>query len=126
MAFLNYAFTSEMNSSEIFVKDSTIKQLWELDSIGIKDSENGDVDPVMQHFNCNVEFVNGHYEVALPFNSRKNELLSNKTLALNRLEKLNRGLKANPDLFSAYNNVVKEYESFLVLLRKLMNFLRVI
>ena len=93
------------------ISDSTIRNLWEIDSIGIKSDEanSGSLgDPVLIHFSENIKFVNGCYKIALPFNDKKNQLLSNKVLASIRLKMLHKGLRAKPILCQAYDGIFKE------------------
>jgi hypothetical protein len=65
----------------------------------------------MTHFTENVKVVEGRYEVALPWNSKKVELLDNEALARKRLVNLNKRLDRDPEMRQKYDSVFVEYES---------------
>ncbi len=96
------------------IPESTVRNLWSLESVGISAKENEDSldnDPVLSHFSENVKMVEGRYEVALPWNRNKCDLLDNEHLANKRLMSLNRRLDLNPELKESYNSVFVDYES---------------
>ena len=96
------------------IPESTIRNLWSLESVGISPKENEDSlenDPVLSHFSENVKLVDGRYEVALPWNKNKCDLLDNEHVAHRRMMSLNRRLDSNPELKESYNSVFIEYES---------------
>ena len=96
------------------IPESTIRNLWSLESVGISPKENEDSlenDPLLSHFSENVKLVDGRYEVALPWNKNKCDLLDNEHVAQRRMMSLNRRLDSNPELKESYNSVFIEYES---------------
>ena len=69
------------------------------------------VDPVLSQFNESVKWVDGRYEVSLPWNSKRGDLLNDEVLARKRLSSLSRWFEANPVLRQEYDTVLEEYES---------------
>ena len=70
------------------IPESTIRNMWSLESVGISPKENEDSlenDPMLSHFSANVKLIDGRYEVALPWNRNKCDLLENEHLAQRRL-----------------------------------------
>ena len=97
------------------ISEHTIRNFWDLESIGISPKEVVDpptvVDPVLSQFNESVKWVDGRYEVSLPWNSKRGDLLNNEVLARKRLSSLSRRFEANPVLRQEYDTVLEEYES---------------
>ncbi len=96
------------------IPESTIRNLWSLESVGITAKECDDSlanDPVLSHFAEEVKMVDGRYEVVLPWNKNKGDLLDNEHLAQKRLMSLSRRLESNPELKEKYNSVFEEYEA---------------
>ena len=82
------------------VYDDTVRSFWELESVGIvsEDLESA-VDPVLQEFENSVDFVDGRYEVKLPWRrGASSRLQNNEKLAAIRLQNLNRRLTHEPEL----------------------------
>ena len=94
------------------VPDSTLRNFWDLESIGIYDQESVAMDPLLDKFNEKLCFSEGRYEVALPWkddhSSRK--LLNNKRLAEVRCDSLTRKLSKDPILEKRYNEALSEME----------------
>ena len=96
------------------IPESMIRNLWDLESVGISVQECEDSlcnDTVLSNFRNHVKLIDGRYEVALPWNRNKSELLDNEHLAHKRLLSLSRKLESNPELKEKYNSVFVEYEA---------------
>ena len=92
------------------VCDDTVRSFWELESVGIvsEDLESA-VDPVLQEFENSVDFVDGGYEVKLPWRrGASSRLQNNKKLAAIRLQNLNRRLTHEPELQVKYDSVIQD------------------
>ena len=91
------------------VCDDTVRSFWELESVGIvsEDLESA-VDPVLQEFENSVDFVDGRYEVKLPWRrGSSSRLQNNEKLAAIRLQNLNRLLTDEPELQVKYDSVIQ-------------------
>ena len=64
----------------------------------------------MSQLRKDVKFVNGRYEVALPFNDKRSQLLENQVVAQKWLSSLTNKFKLNCQLKERYNAVFVEYE----------------
>ena len=84
--------------------DNSLKAFWELESLGIKQ----DKPSVYEEFTKNIEFMNGCYEVSLPWKPSQKKLRSNFTLAKKRLEVLLNKLNHNPDVKKEYHAVIQD------------------
>ena len=97
------------------IPELTMKSFWDLESIGIspikgKNETNVEEHHVMSQFRKSVTFVNGRYEVAIPFNDKKGQLLENEVVAQKRLSSLTNKFKQNSELKERYDAVFVEYE----------------
>ena len=69
------------------VSDTTLRKSWNLESIGINDNDNTGPDTVLCEFEENVAYVDGRYEVALPWKKGKNDkLMNNENQALDKFQ----------------------------------------
>ncbi|XP_068246461.1 uncharacterized protein [Palaemon carinicauda] len=96
------------------VSDADMSYFWDLETIGITSKECKDIkESVVQEFEDKIDFVNGRYEVQLPWknNSIKYSLMSNVNQAMKRLNKLLVRFEKDEDLKDAYMKVFDEYES---------------
>lgn len=84
--------------------DNSLKSFWELESLGIKQDESS----VYEEFTKNIEFMNGRYEVSLPWKPLQKKLPSNFTLAKKSLEGLLNRLNYNPDVKKEYHAVIQD------------------
>lgn len=95
------------------VNESDLHNFWKLESVGIYTEKDVPTkNPVLENFEDSVQFVDGRYEVALPWKNEdvKLKLLDNENVARKRLSVLNYKFVKNPDLKEAYDEVLKGYE----------------
>jgi len=98
------------------VPENDLRNFWELESIGIdsKEIQVSELGPdlILKHFNDTIRFVNGRYEVTLPWDpQKKTDLRDNYKLARKRLGVLTRNLDSDQDLRFRYDAVLSEYET---------------
>ncbi|XP_064083035.1 uncharacterized protein LOC135199049 [Macrobrachium nipponense] len=98
------------------VSDSDLCKFWDLETVGVKPRElveSYSETKVFKEFESTVKFVNGRYEVALPWkdDSAKEKLLNNEVIAHKRLSKLMVKLEQNKELKKEYQKVFDSYES---------------
>ena len=84
---------------------SALRHFWETESLGIN-PEYPDQDNVL--FLRNIEFVQGHYQVGLPWKRDTAEVHGHFNLSLNRLKLLHSCLLRKPELLKEYDHVIKE------------------
>ena len=61
-------------------------------------------------FKDGIEFVDGRYQVRLPWKQVHPLLPDNFTLAQRRLQGLNSRLQGNPNLLEEYDSIIKDQE----------------
>ncbi|XP_040068435.1 uncharacterized protein LOC120841582 [Ixodes scapularis] len=90
--------------------NDALKQFWELEAAGIKDSpiENGHDEDIPAKLEDTVTFQEGRYHVRLPWKSTVS-LDDNRGLALKRLNQLTRRLQKNPELLEKYDRAIRDY-----------------
>ena len=94
------------------IPDSTIRNFWELESIGISPIDKGEVvetHPVMVRFKESVKYRDGRYEVALPWkqSSVVSKLVNNERMVRSCLNSLQRKLSQDPELQFRYNEAFR-------------------
>ena len=95
------------------VCESDLHNFWNLENIGIyPEKDNPPKEKVLETFQDTIEYVNGRYEVALPWKNEveKFSLLNNENIARKRLSVLNYKFEKNPDLKAEYDKVLMGYE----------------
>ena len=80
-----------------------LRAFWDLESLGILDKEQS----LYDQFKHNISFVDGRYEVPLPWRSSLLAISLNYTLCLKRLKSLLRRLRQDPDLLREYNATIE-------------------
>ena len=83
---------------------SVLQKFWDYETLGIKNQENS----VYDNFVENVEFVNGKYQVRLPFKEDHELLPDNFLHSKIRLHSLLRRMQSKPEILAQYNNVIQE------------------
>ena len=89
--------------------ESSVRNLWSLDGIGIGEDESTDSD-VLSNFDASVRMVDGRYEVKLPWKDAASNLMDNRVSAEARLAGLSRKLAKDPGLEERYNGAFKDME----------------
>ncbi|XP_028400806.1 uncharacterized protein LOC114523939 [Dendronephthya gigantea] len=93
----------EENENDELVR--SLKRFWDLESLGIVESEKVPESDIVQ----DITFNGKRYEVGLPWNNDETAPLSNDyELSLNRLNSLINRLKKDPNLFREYNAIIEE------------------
>ena len=84
--------------------DDILRTFWDLEALGIHEEEES---PLNGFAEC-ITFVNGRYEVPLPWRESHGILLSNRALALNRLHGLLRRLEQHPEIRAEYDAIIQD------------------
>jgi hypothetical protein len=95
------------------ISDNELRQFWDLESIGILDTERKSTDdPVLTAFNKSIKLGNERYCVGLPWKEgMKDQLWSNEASARIRLNRLNMKLGKDLSLQDGYNAALREMEA---------------
>ena len=84
--------------------DDRLKSFWELESFGISSSDQS----VYDEFGNSVRFVEGRYEVELPWKEAHPILPDNYRLCVRRLKGLLKRLKHDPEILKEYNSIIQD------------------
>lgn len=89
------------------IRDDNIRNIWELEAIGIRDSPKVLIDDeIVRFFNNTTIFENGRYHVKWPWTQYPPELQVNFGLALGRLKSLIR--RSDHEILATYNDVIQD------------------
>ena len=91
--------------------DRTLRSFWELESLGIIDSE----ESVCEQFSSNIYFQQGRYEVSLPWKDPVASLSDNLRLNQRRLDSLLKRLRKEPEILKEYDSVIRQQESLSII-----------
>ena len=91
------------------VCDDIVRSFWELESVDIvSEGLESVIDAVLQEFENSVDFVDGQYEVKLPWcRGASSRLQNDEKLAAIRLQNLNHHLMHEPELQVKYDSVIQ-------------------
>ncbi|KAK3731737.1 hypothetical protein RRG08_035406 [Elysia crispata] len=94
------------------LSDGLIRNMWDLDTIGISPSEESAKSKVLEDFEGEVRFENGRYTVKLPWKDEetKTTLVENRVITERRLQGLIKRLEKDSSLKTRYNNVIADLE----------------
>ena len=81
-----------------------LRKFWETESIGIVETNHEFTKSFLSH----IQFKEGRYEVALPWQEGHFELPSHYSLSLTRLRYLQHHLIKNPELLNKYDQIIQE------------------
>lgn len=88
-----------------------IEDFWNMEAIGITDSDSLSRDETaMKHFQENIMFEDGRYNVTWPWKNEIPELPENRGLAIGRLKSLTNKLLQKPELMEKYDSIFKDQE----------------
>ena len=92
---------------------SSLKQFWELESIGIIDDQHAkwslDEESAFSQFKKSLKFDGERYEVALPWKENHPKLRDNYKQAVKRLVSTENQLKRNDERAAAYSEAINQY-----------------
>ncbi|GBM46537.1 hypothetical protein AVEN_17925-1 [Araneus ventricosus] len=88
-----------------------VKDLWLLETIGINSDKEVSMSDkeILKSFEQNTTYTNKRYETRLLWKEDSKELNSNYEIAKRRLFSLNKTLEKNKELFSKYDNIIREH-----------------
>ena len=83
--------------------DEHLKSFWDLESFGVTLPAR----TVLEEFQDSIRFIDGHYEVSLPWKSSCQLLPDNREMSLCRLHGLLSRLRQDKDVFTEYDSIIK-------------------
>ena len=109
------AFHIAMKEDEVDNLDCTLQRFWDLESIGLvtgkeETSTPDDLEAEKKVANS-LRYVNGRYEVGIPWKKNEPQLENNYNLAYKRLETLEQSLKRRPNVAESYQKVIEDHLS---------------
>ena len=100
-------------SDQVTMEDLNVvlRQFWEIDSGGAESIPTLTVEDkmVVEKVEKSIKFIDGHYQVAIPWKENKLSLSDNYKLALQRLQNLEKHLTRDPEVAAAYSEVIEKY-----------------
>jgi len=110
---LSKSSTSMLSMVCIDPVTASLKQFWELESIGIVDKNDAfmsvEEEDAVRQFNGGLKFDGERYVVLLPWKRDTPDLHSNYNQAVKRLESVERQLRRNPEKAEAYKSAINQY-----------------
>ena len=98
---------------QVTVEDVNVvlQKFWEIDSGGVESLPIQTVEDkmVVEKVEKSIKFIDGHYQVAIPWKENKLSLPNNYKLAFQRLQNLEKRLTRNPEVAAAYSEVIEKY-----------------
>ena len=93
--------------------DYALRKFWELEAIGMNNDNNDVYTPAekdeMAKVTASRRYVDGRYEVGIPWIQEEITLEYNRVLAQKRLENLERSLQRRPEVARKYNEVLSSH-----------------
>ncbi len=96
-----------LNSDNKEPLENMLSKFWELESIGVSCP---DENSVYEEFVEDVRFVDGRYEVKLPWKKDHPSLPDNYKLSLGHLNSLRKKLSTKPEILKEYDEIIQEQE----------------
>ena len=95
------------------MSESALRNLWDLDVIGVKEDRDDEAKAMLDDFSSKVVYKDGRYEVALPWKSGMSpgQLQDNQAGAESRLSSLSRKLIRDQPLAHSYNEALGDMEN---------------
>ena len=113
-SYFSRTYRSQLVNRSQLPEDAICK-FWELDAIGIKDDTcpamTAEEKAAVEKVSWTLKFVEGHYEIEIPWKDEEPKLANNYEAAFARLESQEKSLrKKGPEIMKAYNQTFEEYE----------------
>ena len=97
----------DSSCQEVQTLDDRLKAFWDLEFLGISPSTTYE-SPVCEDYEKSIQFVDGRYQVELPWKKSHPPLADHYDLCLKRLYKLLHRLKRDPKILQEYDATIKE------------------
>ena len=89
----------------------TLRRFWEIDNSGIDDVQvlSAEDNFILDKAQQSIKFIDGHYRIAIPWKEERVSLLNNYSMALHRLQNLEKRLEKIPEVAQAYKENIEKY-----------------
>ena len=106
-----YFITSETDNADMNEVNVTLRRFWEIDNNGVDDVQvlSAEDNFILDKAQQSVKFIDGHYRIAIPWKEERVSLLNNYSLALRRLQNLEKRLEKIPEVAQAYKENIEKY-----------------
>ena len=100
-------------SDQVTMEDVNVvlRQFWEIDSGRVESVPTLTVEDkmIVEKVKKSIKFIDGHYQVAIPWKEDILSLPDNCKLAFQRLQNLEKHLTRDPEVAAAYSEVIEKY-----------------
>ena len=100
-------------SDQVTMEDVNVvlRQFWEIESGGVESLPTLTTEEkmVVEKVEKSIKFIDGHYQVAIPWKENKLSLPDNYKMAFQRLQNLEKRLTRDPDVATAYSETIEKY-----------------
>ena len=113
-AHTNFSMTTLFTTRRCDVDEinSTMKKFWDIDSGGTFTQTtmlDTDEKAALQKAESSFRFIDGRYEVGVPWKEDSHGMVNNHKMAMKRLQNTEKRLLKNPDVLKAYDEVIDQY-----------------
>ena len=114
-AHTNFSMTTLFTASrrsDVNEINSTMKKFWDIDSAGTFTQTtvlDTDEKAALQKAEDSFRFIDGRYEVGVPWKEDSHGMANNHKMAMKRLQNTEKRLLKNPDVMKAYDEVIDQY-----------------
>ena len=106
-----YFVTSEIDNVDMNEVNMTLRRFWEIDNSGIDDVQvlSAEDSFILDKAQQSIKFIDGHYRIAIPWKEERVSLLNNYSMALHRLQNLEKRLEKIPEVAQTYKENIEKY-----------------
>ena len=108
-----YFARTYFSSDQVTVEDVNVvfRQFWEIESGGVESLPTLTTEEkmVVKKVEKSIRFIDGHYQIAIPWKENKLSLPDNFKMAFQRLQNLEKRLARDPDVTTAYSETIEKY-----------------
>ena len=105
-SLLTHVLRVDSSTQETLTLDDRLKTFWDLESLGISPSLYES--PVCEEFENSIQFIDGRYQVELPWKQSHPPLADHYNLCLKRLRGLLRRLQGDSKVLHEYDAIIKD------------------
>lgn len=103
--------TRETDNVDMNEVNTTLRRFLEIDNSGIDDVQvlSAEDNFILDKAQQSIKFIDGHYRIAIPWKEERVFLLNNYSMALRRLQNLEKRLEKIPGVAQAYKENIETY-----------------
>ena len=106
-----YFVTRKTDNVDMNEVNMSLRRFWEIDNSGINDVKvlYAEDNFILERAQQSIKFIDGHNRIAIPWKEERVSLLNNYSMALCRLQNLEKRLERIPDVAQAYKENIEKY-----------------